>query len=138
MPADPRPLVLIVDDHAEYLEALELALADEFDILTATDAFDGYALACERQPDVILVDVMMPVVDGWTLLRKLKINPAFVHTPIIIVSAVNREKVRQEADPNQVIGVLQKPSLPNRVAAAIRSGVAAHRVRVGAFSEHSS
>src|SRR5919106_182038 len=101
MSAETRPMVLIIDDHAEYLEALQHALGGEFAILTATDALDGYALACQQSPDLFLVDVMMPVVDGWTLLRKLKINPAFVNTPIVIVSAVNREKVRQEADPRQ-------------------------------------
>jgi CheY-like chemotaxis protein len=131
MQAEAGPMVLIVDDQAEYLEALEHALGGEFGILTATDAFDGYALACQQQPDVILVDVMMPVVDGWTLLRKLKINPLFVDTPILIVSAVNREKVRQEADPRQVIAILQKPCEPTRVAAAIRSALAGRRARIG-------
>ena len=130
MPANTRPLILIIDDHAEYLEALEHALGGEFAILTATDALDGYALACQQQPDVIIVDVMMPVVDGWTLLRKLKINPAFVHTPIIVISAVSRDKVQQEADPRQVIAVLQKPCDPDRVATAVRSALAAGRVRV--------
>lgn len=129
MPLDSRPKVLIIDDQGEYLEALDFSLRDEFEVITATSGLDGYALACERKPDLIVVDVMMPVIDGWTLLRKLKINPAFTDTPIIVVSAVSREKVRQEADPGQVDAVLQKPCEPDRVAAAIRSALTTRRSR---------
>ena len=127
MAAEGRPVVLVIDDHAEYLEALEVCLGEEFDVLTATSGLDGYALACERRPDAIVVDVMMPVVDGWTLLRKLKVNPAFSSTPIIVASAVSRAKVLGEVDPWQVAAVLQKPCDPGQVGQAVRSAIAARR-----------
>jgi CheY-like chemotaxis protein len=127
MAAEGRPVVLVIDDHAEYLEALEFCLREEFDVLTATSGLDGYALACERRPDAIVVDVMMPVVDGWTLLRKLKVNPAFARTPIIVASAVSRAKVLSEVDPWQVAAVIQKPCDAGQVGNAIRSAIAARR-----------
>ena len=129
MPEDERPVVLIIDDHEEFLEALALSLRDEFRVLTAASGLNGYAIACERRPDAIVVDVMMPVMDGWTVLRKLKINPAFAHTPTIVVSAVGREKVRSEVDPRQVSAVLQKPCEPDKIAAAIRSSLATNNAR---------
>ena len=124
MAAEGRPVVLVIDDHAEYVEALEFCLRDDFDVLTATSGLDGYALASERRPDVIVVDVMMPVVDGWTLLRKLKVNPAFANTPIIVCSAVSRAKVLSEVDPWQVSAVMQKPCDPGHIGQAIRAAIA--------------
>jgi CheY-like chemotaxis protein len=124
MAAEGRPVVLVIDDHLEYLEALEFCLREDFDVITATSGLDGYARACERRPDVIVVDVMMPVVDGWTLLRKFKVNPAFNNTAIIVVSAVNRAKVLSEIDPRQVAVVLQKPCDAGQLADAIRTAMA--------------
>ena len=122
-----RPVVLVIDDHAEYVEALEFCLRDDFHVITAMSGLDGYARACEHRPDAIVVDVMMPVVDGWTLLRKLKVNPAFANTPIIVVSAVSRAKVLSEVDRWQVSAVLQKPCDPGRIGDAIRSALASKR-----------
>ncbi len=135
MAADTRPVVLIVDDHAEYVEAMELSLRDDFHVLTATNGLDGYALACERRPDVIVLDIMMPIVSGWTVLQKLKVNPITAGTPIVVASAVSRERVRLEVDPLHVAAIVQKPCDPDQVAAAIRIAVAS---RGGADADRSS
>ena len=85
----------------------------------ATDGLDGYASACQRRPDGIVLDVMMPVVDGWTVLRKLRSNPALASVPVIILTALEADAARGEA---QRLGaaVLRKPCDPQAIAKALR------------------
>jgi len=118
-----KPTVLIIDDHADYAAALDVGLSGKYSVLVAHDGLDGYALAREKCPAAIIVDVMMPIVDGWTVVRKLRLNPQLATTPVIVVTAVDRATIKAEAVRFQVANVLQKPCGPDEVSRALEAAL---------------
>ena len=82
------PLILIVDDDPTNLEILQTRLAaHDYEILTATDGEAGLAMAREKQPDLILLDIMMPKMDGIEVCRHLRADSSLPFMPIIMVTA---------------------------------------------------
>ena len=82
------PLILIVDDNAANLEILQARLAAHgYEIITATDGEAGLAIATEKKPDLILLDIMMPKMDGIEVCRHIRSNPILPFMPIIMVTA---------------------------------------------------
>jgi two-component system cell cycle response regulator len=74
--------VLVVDDIAANVKLLEAKLAAEyFDVISASNGPDGLRLAAEQKPDIILLDVMMPGMDGFEVCRRLKSSPETAHIP---------------------------------------------------------
>jgi class 3 adenylate cyclase len=87
------PRVLIADDNPTNVRILRARLAAEgYDIVTAGDGEEALAVARETRPDLILLDVMMPKLDGLEVCRRLKAMPDFPFTPIIIVTAMTDAK----------------------------------------------
>ena len=82
------PLILIVDDNPANVEILQMRLAaNNYDIITAADGEAGLAMARDKQPDLILLDIMMPKLDGLEVCRRLKGDPSLPFMPIIMVTA---------------------------------------------------
>lgn len=92
----PRKKVLAVDDNPLNLEIIQEALGDGYNLKTATTGEGALEIAVDFQPDLILLDVMMPGMDGYEVCRQLRENSAFADTPIIMVTAKDSlsEKVR--------------------------------------------
>src|SRR2546422_4638109 len=82
------PRILIADDTPANLHILQLRLAaNGYEIITATDGEEAIAAARQHQPDLILLDVMMPKLDGIEVCRRLRADPALPFVPIILVTA---------------------------------------------------
>ncbi|NJN54550.1 MAG: response regulator [Anaerolineae bacterium] len=82
--------LLIVDDHPETLEIVSRVLRQQGYAVTAVSSgLQALALADAEQPDLILLDGMMPDLDGWEVCRRIRNNPKIARTPIIMFSAVN-------------------------------------------------
>ncbi len=82
------PLILIVDDSPANIDVFETRLAaNGYDIISAGDGEEGLAVARERQPDLILLDIMMPKMDGIEVCQRLKDDPSLPFMPIILVTA---------------------------------------------------
>ena len=81
--------VLYVEDNDDnvYMLKMRLELLDEFEVLVAENGEIGCAKAVAEKPDVIVMDLELPVVDGWEATRRLKNNPATRDIPIIALSA---------------------------------------------------
>jgi CheY-like chemotaxis protein len=81
--------VLYVEDNDDniYMLKMRLELLGEFEVLTAEDGEKGCVVAAAEQPDIILMDLEMPVVDGWEATRRLRHNPQTRDIPIIALSA---------------------------------------------------
>ncbi|MEZ5757267.1 MAG: PleD family two-component system response regulator [Emcibacteraceae bacterium] len=87
--------VLVVDDVLHNVKLLEAKLRSEyFDVLTAMNGLDALEIIEKEQPDIILLDVMMPGMDGFEVCRRVKQNPAVAHIPIIMVTALDQPKDR--------------------------------------------
>lgn len=83
-----RPRVLAIDDNPENLVVLATALQEDFDFQLAACGLDGLALAAATPPDLILLDVMMPDIDGFEICRRFKTLPALRDIPIIFLTAL--------------------------------------------------
>ncbi len=82
------PLILIVDDNPTNVDILQARLtAHNYEIITAEDGEAGLAMAREEQPDLILLDIMMPKIDGIEVCRKLRADASLAFVPIIMVTA---------------------------------------------------
>jgi DNA-binding response OmpR family regulator len=80
--------ILIVDDDPSTIELLELNFTlDGHEVLVARDGLDAQQVATERAPDAVLLDVMMPRLDGFTLCERLRALPGTATIPILFVSA---------------------------------------------------
>ena len=81
--------VLYVEDNDDnvYMLKMRLELLGDFDVVAAPDGEQGCAMALSERPDVILMDLEMPVVDGWEATRRLKDDPQTRDIPIIALSA---------------------------------------------------
>jgi len=87
--------VLVVDDVLHNVKLLEAKLRSEyFDVLTAMNGIDALEIIEQEQPDIILLDVMMPGMDGFEVCRRVKENPDVAHIPIIMVTALDQPKDR--------------------------------------------
>jgi|KBSMisStandDraft_5_1062788.scaffolds.fasta_scaffold31876_4 adenylate cyclase len=83
------PRILVVDDNRTNIKIVQTRLANEgYDIVTAVDGEEALAAAHEQQPDLILLDIMMPKLDGIEVCKRLRADPQFPFTPIILVTAM--------------------------------------------------
>jgi two-component system, cell cycle response regulator DivK len=82
------PTILVVEDNEPSRDALSRRLARRgFEIVGASDGLQGVALAHSRRPDLILMDLGLPGIDGWEATRRLKQDASVRHIPIIVLSA---------------------------------------------------
>jgi two-component system cell cycle response regulator DivK len=91
--------ILIIEDVGFNSDLLVQLLEDSYEILTAADGAAGIALAASAHPDLIIMDLSLPVVDGWEATRRIKADPVLQHIPIIALSSHamrgDEEKARQ-------------------------------------------
>ncbi len=87
------PLILIVEDNPASLDILKTRLkTHNYEVITATDGEQGLVTARKKQPDLILLDIMMPKIDGLEVCRRLKEDPSLPFMPIIMVTAKTDSK----------------------------------------------
>jgi signal transduction histidine kinase len=90
MPSDSAPTVLIVDDNVQNLQVLANILRERrYRVATARDGFKALDFIARRKPDLILLDIMMPGMDGFTVCRKLKSDDASKEIPVLFISALS-------------------------------------------------
>ncbi|MDQ3777852.1 MAG: response regulator [Actinomycetota bacterium] len=87
-----RPVILVADDDADILLLLSLMLErDGYDVVTARDGRDALDAARERAPDLIVLDLMMPMLDGCAVTRELRADARTRATPVVILTAFAEE-----------------------------------------------
>lgn len=79
--------ILVVEDNELNMDLIVQLLEDEYEVLTATDGAAGIELAERERPDLILMDLSLPVIDGWEATRRLKANDGLKHIPVIALTA---------------------------------------------------
>ena len=91
--------ILYVEDNDDnvYMLKMRLELLDEFEVLVAEDGEKGCEVAATERPDLILMDLELPGIDGWEASRRLKSNPNTSEIPIIALSAHALSGVREKA-----------------------------------------
>jgi PAS domain S-box-containing protein len=118
-PTDSAPLLLVIDDEPTVRDLLVRFLSKEgFQVRTAADGAEGLELAARLRPDAIILDVMMPRVDGWAVLSALKADPQLALVPVILLTIVDNktlgytmgaaEYLTKPIDREQLMRVLRK------------------------------
>ena len=122
------PLILAIDDTPANLLTLGRALGDEFDLQFATSGATGLALAMESPPDLILLDVMMPDMDGYETCHRLLANPATRNIPIIFITAQNSTDDETRGLEAGVVDFISKPVNPAVLRARVRTQLTIKRL----------
>ena len=120
-----RLKILMVDDNINFLQLAELALSNDYDVITASNGQEGFDFAVKRQPDVILADVMMPKVSGLEFLRMLLSEEETKNIPVIVITASHFDPSTEMVfkQENNVKGFLQKPCPVNLMKEAIAQAI---------------
>lgn len=104
-----RPTVLVIDDNTDIRQYERTLLQDEYIVLEAADGKEGLAVALKEVPDLVICDVMMPVMDGLELTEQLKTNTATSHIPVIMLTAKTLEEHRAEGYEHGADSYITKP-----------------------------
>ncbi|PRD64973.1 SpoIIE family protein phosphatase [Malikia granosa] len=126
---NPLAHILIIDDIPLNLEVLGSSLAQEYDVQFATSGPQGLKLVRQQAPDLILLDVMMPEMDGYQVLAVLKGDPATRSIPVIFVTARNDVDSETRALEAGAVDFIHKPINPVLVRARVRLQLAAARAQ---------
>lgn len=120
-----RPKILCIDDDQLLLGLFADTLkGHDFHPLTASDGPSGIALAKQERPDLILVDVMMPNVDGYEVCSRMRADPDLKDLPIIIVTAILDPKLNVKAIQAGATLAMRKPFDPDQLIRLIRTTLA--------------
>jgi two-component system cell cycle response regulator DivK len=121
--------VLYIEDNDDnvYMLKMRLELLDEFEVLTADNGEKGCDMAAAERPDVILMDLEMPGIDGWEATRRLKSNPQTRQIPVIALSAHALAGSREKALAAGCDEFDTKPIEFDRLVAKLRRALAARK-----------
>ena len=120
---DDRPRVLLVDDSAEIRDLYALMLEQTAAVITTSSGEDALTIACTHRLDAIVLDVMMPGMDGWRTCERLKGNPLTSGIPVIMLTSWDGPDVPARAERAGASAVLIKPCPLERLIIAIETAV---------------
>jgi CheY-like chemotaxis protein len=122
-PSGRRLDVLLVDDCVAERELYQCVLEPEFHILTASGGAEGVALAVQHHPDVIVLDVRMPQIDGWETCLRIKSNPATADIPVLMLTGSDDKDFARHAKAVWASALLHKPCPGGILRSAILTAV---------------
>lgn len=110
--------ILIVDDEPDIREATQVCLevSKGWQVMTASSSKEGLAKAISEQPDVVLLDVMMPDMDGLATFAQMQTNPKTHHIPVILLTAKTQPDDRHRFAQLAIAAVITKPYDPLTLA----------------------
>ncbi|GAA4426280.1 two-component system response regulator [Acidovorax lacteus] len=118
---DSRPRLLLVDDEPTNLQVLRHVLQDGYRLLFATDGERALSIAREQRPDLILLDIMMPALDGYAVCRALKSDAGTASIPVIFVTALSDSQDEAAGFDVGAVDYITKPVSPPVVRARVRT-----------------
>lgn len=117
-----RPTVLVVDDHPANIQVLYDVFAADYTVLMSTSGPQALDVCRTQHPDLVLLDVAMPLMDGYAVLRELKADPSIDHIPVIFVTSHNQPGEEAHGLELGAVDFIAKPINP----AVVRSRVKTH------------
>lgn len=130
-----KPRILIVEDHQELREHMKIQLKNEFTVFTAANGAEGLKTAKKLIPDLIISDLMMPVMDGISLTKLLKENNITSHIPILMLTAKADTESKREGFERGVDQYLAKPFDMQELRARLKSLWLQHKVLKEKYSK---
>ncbi|MCC5876856.1 MAG: response regulator [Candidatus Sumerlaeia bacterium] len=118
-----KPKVLVVDDENDILLIVRTSLKDDYEVSTACSGTDALAHIEDETPDLIILDMMMPEMDGIEVLERVRANDKTATTPVIFLTGVSeRSKIREALDKGTqyyIVKPFKQQDLMNKVALAL-------------------
>jgi two-component system cell cycle response regulator DivK len=113
--------ILVVEDTEDNRQILRDVLSDAgYDLIEAGDGEEGVRMAAEFQPDLVLMDIQLPLVDGYEATRRIKADPVSRHIPVIAVTSYALAQDEKKAIAVGCSGYVAKPFSPRALLAKIR------------------
>ncbi|MDY0870776.1 diguanylate cyclase domain-containing protein [Dongia rigui] len=119
--ARDKDLILVVDDSPTNLAIMNVVLRDIYQVITANNGSDALALAASEEPDLIILDIMMPGMDGYEICDRLKANPFTRDIPVMFVTAMDQERQEARGLALGAVDYIAKPVSPPIVMARVRN-----------------
>ena len=122
-----RPRVLLIEDSVHYQNLLALLLSQQFpqaELHTAPDGIVGLAMYGQLQPQVLIVDILLPGIDGATLITSLRSQPQFANSRLIVVTSLDAEQLKPYAFALAGVPVVHKPNLVVELPALLEQALA--------------
>ena len=118
--------ILLIDDSPSVLRLLKFLLESEkYDVVTAGDGVEGLARINEQLPDIIITDSVMPGMDGFALLEKLKAQPETKNIPVIVLTSAGANPAELRTSDPKATAIIEKSAdftpLLNKVAEALKT-----------------
>jgi CheY-like chemotaxis protein len=106
--------ILVIEDNEQNLYLIRYILEDcDYEVFAALDGKEGIAMAASLLPDLILLDIQLPLMDGYTVARNLRENPNLADTPIVAVTSYAMPGDREKAMEAGCSGYIEKPIDPD-------------------------
>lgn len=121
----PKKRILIVDDEPDLVETIQVGLElEDYECLVAYDGFRGLDRARNEKPDLIILDVMLPGLNGYKICRLLKFDEKYKHIPIIMLTAEAQDKDRRTGEETGADYYMTKPFSADNLLAKVREYLA--------------
>ncbi|MDE7080649.1 MAG: substrate-binding domain-containing protein [Muribaculaceae bacterium] len=124
-----RPLLLVIDDNSDIRSLVSALLGDTYNVITASNGSEGVRKAMKYVPDIIICDVMMPVMDGLQCCKAIKAEVTTSHIPVLMLTACAMDEQRVEGYESGADGYLSKP-FSNEVLRSMCASLVANRRRI--------
>jgi len=116
----PKEKILVVDDEPAILNLAKVKLEKEgYGVITASSGHEAL-IKVDEKPDLIILDIMMPVMDGWEVYKKLRENPETKEIPVIVLTAVGQFEKQLEGLKAEVSDYITKPFSPASLAVQVK------------------
>jgi len=120
--------VLVVDDEVNITQILEFSIGSEgFEVITAQNGEEAIEKARREQPDLIILDIMMPKIDGYEACRILKANPLTKAIPVVLLTAKGRDIDKRLGLEVGATDYIVKPFSPNKLIERIHQLLSCHK-----------
>jgi signal transduction histidine kinase/ligand-binding sensor domain-containing protein/DNA-binding response OmpR family regulator len=126
--------ILVVDDEEEMRDFLSQKLKETYKVVVAGDGYEGLQMALSQIPDLIILDVMMPEMDGFTFVKKLKSNANISHIPVILLSSKAEHEERLKGLDKGADAYLSKPFNIEELVVMVNNLINNRRMLKGKFS----
>ncbi|PSL48351.1 phospho-acceptor domain-containing protein [Chitinophaga niastensis] len=130
-----RPYIILADDNADMREYIRRLLSDQYEVATVKDGDALLHMIAKRIPDLIISDVMMPGINGFSLVKLLKENPVTVNVPVMLLSARAGVEATIEGLLSGADDYLAKPFSARELLSRIAAGIKVSHSRTHAFNE---
>ncbi|NJD34993.1 MAG: response regulator [Betaproteobacteria bacterium] len=125
-PRSPRPTLLVVDDTPQNLSLISEILAVDYTVKLAPSGARALTIAATSMIDLILLDIMMPEMDGYEVCRRLKADPKCKAIPVIFVTAVTEASSKEKGLLLGAVDYLTKPVEPDVLLSCVQRHLALH------------